>query len=81
MGLHDYTFYDLISRNAVCFNRKPAWFEVDDDRTVTFAECKEKVDRLANGLQNAGIKKGDLEKKIKGLECLPVRACRSKFKA
>jgi acyl-CoA synthetase (AMP-forming)/AMP-acid ligase II len=59
MGLHDYTFYDLISRNAVCFNRKPAWFEVDDDRTITFAEYKEKVDRLASGLQNAGIKKGD----------------------
>jgi long-chain acyl-CoA synthetase len=59
MALHDYTFYDLISRNAVCFNRKPAWFEADDGRSVTFAEYKEKVDRLAAGLQKAGIQKGD----------------------
>jgi long-chain acyl-CoA synthetase len=59
MGLNDYTFYDLISRNAVCFNRRPAWFEVDDGRTLTFAAYKEMVDRVARGLQNAGVKKGD----------------------
>ncbi len=59
MGLHDYTFYDLINRNAVCFSSRPAWFEVDDQRTLTFAEYKNKVDQLACGLQAAGIKKGD----------------------
>ena len=59
MGLHDYTFYDLISRNAVSFCNRPAWFEVDDQRTLTFAEYKQKVDRLACGLQKAGIRKGD----------------------
>jgi len=59
MGLHDYTFYDLINRNASCFGNKPAWLEVDDQRTVTFQGYKESVDRLANGLQRAGIKKGD----------------------
>ena len=59
MGLHDYTYYDLINRNAVCFNHRPAWFEADDQRTLTFAEVKAQVDRLAAGLQQLGIEKGD----------------------
>ena len=59
MGLRDYTFYDLINRNAVCFNHRQAWFEVEDQRTLTFAEYKEQVDQLANGLQKLGVKKGD----------------------
>jgi len=59
MGLHDYTFYDLISRNAVSYNSRPAWFEVDDERLLTFAEYKDQVDHLACGLQKAGIKKSD----------------------
>ncbi|UCD78825.1 MAG: AMP-binding protein [Desulfobacterales bacterium] len=59
MGLHDYTFYDLIRRNAVSFKNRPAWFEVDDDRMLTFGEYRYMVDRLAKGLQDAGITKGD----------------------
>jgi acyl-CoA synthetase (AMP-forming)/AMP-acid ligase II len=59
MGLYDFGFYDLIERNAVCFRNRPAWFEVDDQRTLTFAEYKNKVDQLGCGLQAAGIKKGD----------------------
>jgi long-chain acyl-CoA synthetase len=59
MGLHDYTFYDLINRNAVSFCDRPAWFEVDDQRMLTFSELKVQVDQLACGLQKAGIKKGD----------------------
>jgi long-chain acyl-CoA synthetase len=59
MGLHDYTFYDLINRNAVCFQNRPAWLEADDQRILTFAEVKLHVDRLAAGLQQAGIEKGD----------------------
>ena len=59
MGLHDYTFYDLINRNAVSFGSLPAWFEVDDQRSLTFAGYKQKVDQLARGLQKAGLKKGD----------------------
>ncbi|MBU1399050.1 MAG: AMP-binding protein, partial [Proteobacteria bacterium] len=59
MGLYDFTIYDLISRNAVSFGKRPAWFEVDDGRTLTFAEFKKKVDSLACGLQLEGIKKGD----------------------
>jgi long-chain acyl-CoA synthetase len=59
MALHDYTFYDLINRNAVCFKSLPAWLEVDDQRCLTFGEVKHQVDRLAAGLQQAGVQKGD----------------------
>ncbi|MBN2060529.1 MAG: AMP-binding protein [Deltaproteobacteria bacterium] len=59
MGLHDFTFYDLISRNALIFNRKIAWLEVDNSATLTFLQYKEEVDRLASGLRKAGIKKKD----------------------
>ena len=59
MGLYDFGFYDLIERNAVCFGSRPAWLEVDDQRTLTFAQYKNRVDQLACGLQNAGIIKGD----------------------
>ena len=59
MGLYDFTFYDLINRNAISFKEKDAWFEVDDGRVLTFSQYKEKVDRLASGLQQVGIKKGD----------------------
>jgi len=59
MGLYDFTFYDLINRNAVCFKQRDAWFEADDGRTLTFLAYKEQVDRLACGLQKTGVKKGD----------------------
>ena len=59
MGLYDFTFYDMINRNAVCFKQKEAWFEVDDSRTLTFLQYKKQVDRLACGLQKSGIHKGD----------------------
>ena len=59
MGLYDFTFYDLIDRNAVCFGDSAAWFEVDDHRTMTFVQYKEMVDRMACGLQRSNIKKGD----------------------
>jgi acyl-CoA synthetase (AMP-forming)/AMP-acid ligase II len=59
MGLYDFTVYDLIQRNAVSFADQPAWFEVDDNRTLNFAQCKQNVDHLACGLQQAGITAGD----------------------
>ena len=59
MGLYDFTIYNLICRNALFFRNKEAWFEVDDNRTMTFSQYKEKVDRLAAGLQELGIEKGD----------------------
>ena len=59
MGLYDFTFYDLINRNAVSFNKKEAWFEVEDNRSITFSQYKEDVDHLARGLRKCGINKGD----------------------
>ncbi len=59
MGLYDFTFYDLIARNAACFGGQSAWFEVDADKSLTFFQIKEMIDRCAFGLQANGIKKGD----------------------
>ena len=59
MGLYDFTFYDLINRNARSFANRPAWLEVADGRALTFRQFKETVDRLACGLQQGGIQKGD----------------------
>lgn len=59
MGLYDFTFYDLINRNASTYGNKTAWVEVDDDRRLTFTAYKEKADRLACGLQKSGVQKGD----------------------
>ena len=59
VGLYDFTFYDLINRNAICFRERDAWFEVHANRCLTFSQYKEDVDRLAAGLQKSGIKKGD----------------------
>ncbi|MGB3222377.1 MAG: AMP-binding protein [Desulforhopalus sp.] len=59
MGLYDFTFYDLINRNALTFGSHNCWIEADDGRHLTFAEYKQRVDLLAGGLAHAGIEKGD----------------------
>ena len=59
MGLYDFTFYDLVNRNAAMHGARVCWQEIDDGRTLTFAGYKAEVDRLAAGLQRAGIAKGD----------------------
>ena len=59
MGLYDFSFYDLINRNAVAFGSCVCWLEVDDGRQLTFSEYKHQVDLLAFGLTRAGIQKGD----------------------
>ena len=59
MGLYDFTIYDMIDRNARCFQKKIAWFEVDDGRTLTFQQVKNKVDCLATGLQQLGVQRGN----------------------
>jgi len=59
MGIYDLSFYDVIKRNAFCFKDNPAWYEVDNGQSLTFSEYKREVDRLACGLQKAGIEKGD----------------------
>ena len=59
MGLYDFTYYDLIRRNADIFSKSPAWHDVDTKEALTFGEVKARVDQLAAGLQAAGIQKGD----------------------
>lgn len=59
MTIHDFTLYDMIERNAATFGDRPAWFEVDDGRTLSFRAFREEVDRLAAGLQKQGLRKGD----------------------
>jgi acyl-CoA synthetase (AMP-forming)/AMP-acid ligase II len=59
MGIYDFSLYDLICRNAQCYQNRPAWFEADTGTTTTFGQFKEQVDRLAAGLQQAGIATGD----------------------
>jgi long-chain acyl-CoA synthetase len=59
MGVHDFTFYQVINRNAIVFKEKNAWFEAENQRSVTFCEYKEKVACLARGLQEVGLAKGD----------------------
>lgn len=59
MGLHDFTFYGLVCRNAAVFNELPAWYELDEEKRTSFTAIKTQVDRLAGGLQSVGISKGE----------------------
>jgi acyl-CoA synthetase (AMP-forming)/AMP-acid ligase II len=59
MGLYDFTYYDLVNRNAVSYGKHSAWLDAEDGRTFTYAQVKEQVDRLACGLQMHGVTKGD----------------------
>ncbi len=59
MGLYDFCIYDLICRSADCFGDRAAWLEAESDFPVTFAQFRQKLDRLAGGLQRLGIVKGD----------------------
>lgn len=59
MALYDFSFYDLVNRNAVAYKNHLCWKEVDDGRELTFAEYKTEVDQLAVGLSRCGIQKGD----------------------
>ncbi len=59
MGLYDYTVYDMIRVNAESYGKKPAWYEADTGREVTFLQIREDVERLARGLRGLGILKGD----------------------
>lgn len=59
MGLHDFTFYDLVNRNAAIYGAGRAWMDDGETRVFSFSEIKEDVNRLACGLQKFGIEKGD----------------------
>jgi hypothetical protein len=38
MGIYDLSFYDVIQRNAIIFNNRTCWHEVDDGRRLTFVQ-------------------------------------------
>src|SRR6056297_1382253 len=57
MGLRDYTVYDFISRNAMLYPDRECL--VFNDTRLTHREFKEKCDRLASGLLQAGVREGD----------------------
>jgi len=57
MGVRDFTLYDVICRNAFLYPGRDAI--VFNDRRITHAEYKQKVDSLAAGLTAAGIRTGD----------------------
>ncbi len=59
MGIYDFTLYDLINRNAVCYQKDFAWHEVDEDKNYTFQDYKNMVDKLAAALSQNNINKGD----------------------
>jgi acyl-CoA synthetase (AMP-forming)/AMP-acid ligase II len=59
MGIYDFTVYDVIKRNALLFQKKMAWQDAESGLSLSFGDFKTNVDRLAQGLLRAGVKKGD----------------------
>ena len=57
MGLYDFTVYHLLKRNAKYYSARTAL--ISGDEKVTNRQLLDIVDRLAAGLQQAGIEKGD----------------------
>jgi long-chain acyl-CoA synthetase len=57
MGLHDFTVYDFICRNAQIYADRDSI--VFNDIRLTHRQFKERCDRLAAGLLRSGIQKGD----------------------
>jgi long-chain acyl-CoA synthetase len=57
MGLYDFTIYHLIKRNAKLYSDRTAL--ISGDVKITNQQFLDMVDRLAAGLQQAGIEKGD----------------------
>ncbi len=57
MGLYDFTVYSIIERNSRLY-RNDIGFLAGNEK-ITHGQFKEKVDKLACGLLNAGLKKGD----------------------
>jgi long-chain acyl-CoA synthetase len=59
MGLYDFTFYDMIGRNAALFGDRPAWIELETGERTSFAAMRTEVDRLAAGLAQCGLTRGE----------------------
>jgi len=57
MGIYDYTVYSVIKRNAKVHGDRIAW--ISGEEKITHGQFLHTVNRLAGGLLNAGIEKGD----------------------
>ncbi|MBW2181906.1 MAG: AMP-binding protein, partial [Deltaproteobacteria bacterium] len=57
MGLYDFTIYSIIIRNAQLYGNDIGW--IAGDEKISHGQFKETVDKLACGLVNIGLKKGD----------------------
>jgi acyl-CoA synthetase (AMP-forming)/AMP-acid ligase II len=57
MGLHDYTFYSLIRRNARTLGNQTAL--ICGKESISHREGLNRVDRLAGGLWKSGLRPGD----------------------
>lgn len=57
MAVHNYTFYDVICRNAKIYSHREAI--IFNGRRLSYLDYKEKCDQLAAGLLRDGILKGD----------------------
>jgi len=57
MGLYDFTIYSIIIRNAQLYENEIGWIAGEDK--ISHGQFKETVDKLACGLIEMGLKKGD----------------------
>ena len=57
MGLYDFTIYSIITRNAHLYGSDIGW--IASEEKITHGQFKDTVDKLACGLVNGGLKKGD----------------------
>lgn len=57
MGVHDFTIYDFICRNATLYPERDCI--VFNDIRLTHKEYKDQCDRMASGLVKAGLSQGD----------------------
>ncbi|MDY6878612.1 MAG: AMP-binding protein [Thermodesulfobacteriota bacterium] len=57
MGLYDFTIYNIITRNAKVYGDRPGF--LCGEEKISHREYKQRVDRLASGLLEIGVKKGD----------------------
>ena len=57
MGLRDITIYHMLEYNALMYGSQPAVIGID--KTVSHSEFLQRVNRLAEGLNQHGIEKGD----------------------
>ena len=57
MGLHDFTIYSVLKRNAIVHSQRTAL--IQGEERITHKQYLERVDNVAKGLTEVGVRKGD----------------------